>query len=154
VEPEAIFARLTYPPLSHSPPSLPPIGDELPPRRTPTTPPASHPSSCTPPSLFSRQCQPCACPWRTKLRQQDSHCCLAINALWTLLTPPNRWPPLRLAIDPTAALALTVSSMRMDAESVQHVLEHVHICFSRTLHHSAWHRMHTHATPSPSTPMH
>jgi hypothetical protein len=118
------------------------------------TPPASHPSSCTSPSLFSRRRRPCARPWRPKLRRQDSCCCLAINALWTPPTPPNRWPPLRPAVDPGAALALTVLSTRMDAESVQRVPKRVHICFSRTLHHSALHRMHTRATPSPSMPMH
>jgi hypothetical protein len=52
VRPEAIFARLPYPPLSHSLHSQPPIGDELPPRRTTTTPPASHLDPCTSPSLF------------------------------------------------------------------------------------------------------
>jgi hypothetical protein len=100
------------PSLSHSLPSLPPIGDEQPPRRTPMTPPASHPSSCTPPSLFSRRRRPCARLWRPKLRWQDSRCCLAINALWTPPTPPNRWPPLRPAVDPAAALASRVEHAR------------------------------------------
>jgi hypothetical protein len=152
VKPEAIFARLPYLPLSHSPPSLPPIGDELPPRRTPTTPPASHPSSCTPPSLFSRRCRSCAHPWQPKLRWQDTRCCLAINTLWTPPMPPNRWPPLRPAVDPAAALALTVSSTRVDAESMQCVPERVHVHFSRTLHRYARHRTHTHGTHMPSTP--
>jgi hypothetical protein len=50
-EPEAIFAKIALPPLSHPLHLRPPIGDELPPRRTPTTPLASHRNPCTSPSL-------------------------------------------------------------------------------------------------------
>jgi hypothetical protein len=46
------LCKIALPPLSHSLHSLPPIGDELPPRRTSTTPPASHPDLCTSPTLF------------------------------------------------------------------------------------------------------
>jgi hypothetical protein len=50
-EPEAIFAKISLLPLSHPLRLRPPIGDELPPRRTPTTPLASHRNPYTSPSL-------------------------------------------------------------------------------------------------------
>jgi hypothetical protein len=112
VKPEAIFARLPYP-LSltlftlypQSAMSFRPGGPPRP--HLPATPaPAPHLLSS------SRRRRPCARPWRPKLQWQASRCCLTINALWPPSTPPNRCQPPRPAVDPTAAQALTVSSMR------------------------------------------
>jgi hypothetical protein len=50
-EPEAIFAKIALLPLSHPLRLRPPIGDELPPRRSPTIPLASHRNPYTSPSL-------------------------------------------------------------------------------------------------------
>jgi hypothetical protein len=60
----------------------------------------------------SRRRSSCARPWRPRLRRQASRCCLAINAHWPPSTPPNRYQPLRPAVGPAAALALTLSCTR------------------------------------------
>jgi hypothetical protein len=148
------LCKIAYLPLSHSSLSQPPIDDEQPPRRTPMTPPANHPSPCTSPSLFSRRRRSCTRPCRPELRRQGSRCCLAISTHWTPPTPTNRWLPLRPAVDPAAAPALTVSCTRVDAESVHRVPDRAHVYFARAAHRSAWHRTHTRATPSPSPPVH
>jgi hypothetical protein len=112
VRPEAIFARLPYSlsltlstPDPQSATSRRPGGPPRP-HLPATTNPAPHPPSP------SRRRRPCARPWRPRLRQQASRCCLAINAHWPPSMPPNHCQPLRPAVGPVAALALTMSCMR------------------------------------------
>jgi hypothetical protein len=100
------------PSLSHSLPSLPPIDDELPPRRTPMTPPASHPSPCTPPSLLLS-------PALTMRTLKETQASVVSQPLLPRHQRPldtidaaQSTPAAPTGVGPAATLALTLSSMR------------------------------------------
>jgi hypothetical protein len=159
VKPEVIFARLPYS-LSLTLPTLNPQSATScgpggpPPPHLPATPtPAPHlPSS-------SRRRRPCTCPWRPRLWRQASHCCLAINAHWPPSTPPNRCQPLRPAVGPATALALTMLSMRrghrehaLRSRSCTHPLpsRRTPFCMASSMHSRGTHSQHSYTSTCPS----
>jgi hypothetical protein len=129
-----------------------PIGDELPPRRTPTTPLASHRKPCTSPSLFLSPTPTVRTPLETKA-----------SATSQPLLPHHQCP--LATVDATQSLPAAPTSRRscsrpdhvMHApwtrESVHRVPARAHVHSPRAAHRSARHRAYIHATHTPSSPM-
>jgi hypothetical protein len=121
VRPEAVLPKIALLPLSHSVSLQPPIDDEPPPRRSPTTPPASYPGPAPhlPSSLSPTPTE--SAPLETRRRPQASGRSLASGCPETPPSTPNSQPPPTPSVDLAPARALPLLVHALHTESVVHI---------------------------------
>jgi hypothetical protein len=150
-EPEAILPKIALLPLSHPATLQPPIGDEPPPRRSPMTPPASHPAPAPHPSptltLTPTRSTPLGTQASTASQPlQPRQCTPGDTALVT------QWPVAALA-DRGARASPCSACVRARPGRGIGVPRCAHFHFSRAAPHSARHRACNAAHASPCMPM-
>jgi hypothetical protein len=151
VIPEAILPKIALLPLSHSLHSRPPIGDELPPRRSPSTPLTSYRAPCTSTSPSLSPTPTVRTPLETRRRPQANGRSLATGCPEAPPSTPNDQPPPLLPVDLALARALPVPVHALDAESGTPVLRRAHARFPRSVHKPARHQVCNTTHPSPCT---